>query len=54
MSRTAFYKKDEYARVVGRQCEWGVVTVEDDSGAVNTKVKYDKNIAEEDNSMGWG
>ena len=27
--------------------------VKDDSGDMNTKVKDDKNIVEEDNCMGW-
>ena len=30
------------------------MTVEDDSGDANTKVKDDKNVAEEDNCIGWG
>ena len=31
----------------------GVVTVEDDGGDENTKVKDDNNVAEEDNCVEW-
>ena len=31
----------------------GVVTVEDDGGDENIKVKDDNNVAEEDNCVGW-